>query len=302
MSLVTRCPACTTTFKVVRDQLRISDGWVRCGRCSHVFDATLDLHEAPDGASAPVQGGYMPGWSSLPPSPRPKPRFRRRCLKSPSLRQAPSAPPAEPELPPPQSEDADFFDEEPEPPLADVQHAARAPEPTDAADAAEPAVPLVPAAFSLSLPDHGIAADEPWSDLDVSEPAWRPPPSTLPPFPNIDLNLASPPPAARPPPPPPPLPFTPRFLKTRAFIQRASEDGGGARERRARAGRKRPRPGADAEGAAPVARQVRQDRGRQGARGARRRQDCGSLGGAGGERARLLAVRGLRATGGPSLR
>ncbi|MGR4867862.1 zinc-ribbon and DUF3426 domain-containing protein [Variovorax sp. LARHSF232] len=45
MRLVTRCPACATTFKVVRDQLRISDGWVRCGRCSEVFDATLDLHE-----------------------------------------------------------------------------------------------------------------------------------------------------------------------------------------------------------------------------------------------------------------
>lgn len=48
MRLVTRCPACATTFKVVRDQLRISDGWVRCGRCSEVFDATLDLHEAED--------------------------------------------------------------------------------------------------------------------------------------------------------------------------------------------------------------------------------------------------------------
>jgi predicted Zn finger-like uncharacterized protein len=225
MSLVTRCPACTTTFKVVRDQLRISDGWVRCGRCSHVFDATLDLHEAPDGASAPAQGGYMPGLVETSTEPEAQTQIPPSVPEV--LPQAPSAPPAEPELPPPQSEDADFFDEEPEPPLADVQHAARAPEPTDAADAAEPAVPLVPAAFSLSLPDHGIAADEPWSDLDVSEPAWRPPPSTLPPFPNIDLNLASPPPAARPPPPPPPLPFTPRFLKTRAFIQRASEEGAG---------------------------------------------------------------------------
>ncbi|MEJ8854610.1 zinc-ribbon and DUF3426 domain-containing protein [Variovorax robiniae] len=54
MSLVTRCPSCETTFKVVRDQLRISDGWVRCGRCSHVFDATLDLREAPDAVSMPA--------------------------------------------------------------------------------------------------------------------------------------------------------------------------------------------------------------------------------------------------------
>jgi predicted Zn finger-like uncharacterized protein len=55
MSLVTRCPACATTFKVVRDQLRISDGWVRCGRCSEVFDATVELHETPEAmvASAP---------------------------------------------------------------------------------------------------------------------------------------------------------------------------------------------------------------------------------------------------------
>ncbi|WP_053076700.1 DUF3426 domain-containing protein [Caenimonas sp. SL110] len=40
MSLITRCPACGTMFKVVPDQLRISDGWVRCGHCSEVFDAT----------------------------------------------------------------------------------------------------------------------------------------------------------------------------------------------------------------------------------------------------------------------
>ncbi|WP_218510213.1 DUF3426 domain-containing protein [Variovorax sp. dw_308] len=54
MSLVTRCPSCETTFKVVRDQLRISDGWVRCGRCSQVFDATLELREAPDAVSMPA--------------------------------------------------------------------------------------------------------------------------------------------------------------------------------------------------------------------------------------------------------
>lgn len=43
MSFITRCPACATAFKVVPDQLKISDGWVRCGRCQQVFDATLDL-------------------------------------------------------------------------------------------------------------------------------------------------------------------------------------------------------------------------------------------------------------------
>ncbi len=212
MSLVTRCPACTTTFKVVRDQLRISDGWVRCGRCSHVFDATLDLHEAPDGVLPPAQGGYMPGL--VDPSGEPKAQVPVTPEITP-----PSLP--GPTVPVPQSEDADFFDEELElPPRAEPAPPAPVPVP-------EPVEPAKPPAFSLALPDHGIAADEPWSDLDVTEPAWKPPPSTLPPFPNIDLNLASPPPAARP--PAPPLPVASR-IKVRALIERASDDGEGERE------------------------------------------------------------------------
>lgn len=43
MSLITRCPACETMFKVVPDQLRISEGWVRCGQCEEVFDASAHL-------------------------------------------------------------------------------------------------------------------------------------------------------------------------------------------------------------------------------------------------------------------
>jgi predicted Zn finger-like uncharacterized protein len=45
MSLITRCPACGTMFKVVADQLKISEGWVRCGHCAEVFDATADLRD-----------------------------------------------------------------------------------------------------------------------------------------------------------------------------------------------------------------------------------------------------------------
>jgi len=45
MSLITRCPACQTMFKVVPDQLRISEGWVRCGKCEEIFDASADLQE-----------------------------------------------------------------------------------------------------------------------------------------------------------------------------------------------------------------------------------------------------------------
>jgi predicted Zn finger-like uncharacterized protein len=43
MSLITRCPACGTMFKVVSDQLKVSQGWVRCGQCADVFDASMHL-------------------------------------------------------------------------------------------------------------------------------------------------------------------------------------------------------------------------------------------------------------------
>jgi predicted Zn finger-like uncharacterized protein len=47
MSLKTRCPACDTVFKIVPDQLKVSKGWVRCGRCAEVFDAAAHA-AAPD--------------------------------------------------------------------------------------------------------------------------------------------------------------------------------------------------------------------------------------------------------------
>lgn len=56
MSLNTRCPACETVFKVVPDQLKVSSGWVRCGRCAEVFDAATHML-AP--ATAPVKPTTM---------------------------------------------------------------------------------------------------------------------------------------------------------------------------------------------------------------------------------------------------
>lgn len=52
MSLTTRCPSCQTVFKVVPDQLRIANGWVRCGQCQAAFDAQAALlEEAPTTAA-----------------------------------------------------------------------------------------------------------------------------------------------------------------------------------------------------------------------------------------------------------
>ncbi|MEN9436003.1 MAG: hypothetical protein RIR09_658 [Pseudomonadota bacterium] len=78
MSLITQCPACTTLFKVVPDQLRISDGWVRCGQCDEVFDANAHLqvstpapapaaptNNLPDAAEPPVAPEDTPLEESL---------------------------------------------------------------------------------------------------------------------------------------------------------------------------------------------------------------------------------------------
>jgi predicted Zn finger-like uncharacterized protein len=43
LTLATRCPKCATVFRVVQDQLRVSEGWVRCGRCTQVFNAVENL-------------------------------------------------------------------------------------------------------------------------------------------------------------------------------------------------------------------------------------------------------------------
>lgn len=45
MPLATRCPHCATAFRLVRDQLLLSEGWVRCGRCGQAFDAAASQFE-----------------------------------------------------------------------------------------------------------------------------------------------------------------------------------------------------------------------------------------------------------------
>src|SRR6185503_2586658 len=59
MAMVTRCPACSTTFRVAPPQLQAQQGMVRCGRCLTVFDAfktlaTVEEGVAPDTATPQV--------------------------------------------------------------------------------------------------------------------------------------------------------------------------------------------------------------------------------------------------------
>ena len=63
LSLATRCTACATVFRVVQDQLKVSEGWVRCGRCNEVFNALEGLFDL-ERETAP---GVLPSLAPAPP-------------------------------------------------------------------------------------------------------------------------------------------------------------------------------------------------------------------------------------------
>lgn len=50
VGLATRCTSCHTVFRVVPDQLRVSEGWVRCGKCAEVFNALEGLIDLETGS------------------------------------------------------------------------------------------------------------------------------------------------------------------------------------------------------------------------------------------------------------
>lgn len=103
MTLATRCPSCGTVFRVVQDQLRVSEGWVRCGRCNNVFHAVEVLFDIDSGE--PVHLG-LPASSQTevqppPPAPPDPPSALQRPAPAPPPAALPTArqPPPEPPLP-----------------------------------------------------------------------------------------------------------------------------------------------------------------------------------------------------------
>ena len=56
--MFTQCPQCQTVFRVTVAMLKAAQGRVRCGRCSHVFNALTFLIDQPD---ADVPPGAEPG-------------------------------------------------------------------------------------------------------------------------------------------------------------------------------------------------------------------------------------------------
>ena len=73
MAQATRCPHCQTAFKVVRDQLLLREGWVRCGHCGEPFNALdhlIDLTPAPPTAAEPQAPAQPPSSPEAPPEPQ----------------------------------------------------------------------------------------------------------------------------------------------------------------------------------------------------------------------------------------
>ena len=57
---ITHCPQCETAFKVSPQQLELAKGWVRCGRCAHVFEAALHFETPPDIPTPPSSSADAP--------------------------------------------------------------------------------------------------------------------------------------------------------------------------------------------------------------------------------------------------
>lgn len=80
-------------FKVVPDQLRISEGWVRCGHCAEVFDASAHLLESEAAEPVPPVGLDTEPAAITEPAPI---RESPPAPPSPSPSRAPKAPPVQP--------------------------------------------------------------------------------------------------------------------------------------------------------------------------------------------------------------
>src|SRR6185295_3056930 len=77
MNLVTRCPSCSTAFRVLPGQLAARNGQVRCGKCNTVFDGVGALVKGPQPAKlaepAPAQESEdepLPPFLAEPPASR----------------------------------------------------------------------------------------------------------------------------------------------------------------------------------------------------------------------------------------
>lgn len=188
MSQITCCPSCGTKFKVVADQLRISEGWVRCGQCKEIFDASAHMQAIVVPPLLPDLPLEAPPAHDAPPAPTPEPvapvlEFPDPVV--PAFLAAPAPPPVavavakvEPAEPPQAEAD-----------VLPAQAPALAPAVPDAAEGSDGAQASTKEAqaFSAPLPVEPSAQEIPQEacaavpSVPASEPASDAAPSTEPP-------------------------------------------------------------------------------------------------------------------------
>src|ERR1700758_5618673 len=99
--MFTTCPKCSLKLVVTAADLRVAQGYVRCGRCSNVFNALSRLSEDRQAAAAAAQSQLTP---EAAPTPQQRPEvsgtFRTRLSHDPAptstRKAAQPPPPAEP--------------------------------------------------------------------------------------------------------------------------------------------------------------------------------------------------------------
>src|SRR5262249_29209345 len=85
--MFTVCPKCALTLVVTAADLRVAQGYVRCGRCSNVFNALSRLSEDRQAAAAAAQSQASPPEPAPPP---PQPRADRTGTSRTRAAQEPS--------------------------------------------------------------------------------------------------------------------------------------------------------------------------------------------------------------------
>lgn len=164
MSLITRCPACETMFKVVPDQLRISEGWVRCGQCSEIFNASQNLV-----AGAPVRTEAPTPPPPAPPQPAVQTGTAHQLPDTPAAAVPMPMPPPEPEpaFEPPEDRAGSLGRQQFEQKVWDL-------EPAAADTLPEAALPAISAQADPSHP--GETQDAAAPAFSPVEPVWTPEP------------------------------------------------------------------------------------------------------------------------------
>jgi|SRR5579871_4518481 len=72
--MFTVCPKCALTLVVTAADLRVAQGYVRCGRCSSVFNALAQLSDDRQGAAAAAASAAGEREAPAPPAPEEQPR------------------------------------------------------------------------------------------------------------------------------------------------------------------------------------------------------------------------------------